>query len=326
MTDVLAQAFSIGMGETAVRFPTPLDRIIHLRTLPNLSGLATRGLTYVATHARERHFETGEVVYDPDEPVSSVHFIVEGRIRVEQDGLHLLDGTPPWAIGFLPVLGSSAVKQNAVAAEPTVTLEISSTDLFEIVEDDFGFLENGIRQLSRQFVTMQAELEKLGLLNRSEPDTVPYPHEALDLVERLELIRGGPYASVNLEPLVQIVRHAEEIRLEPGDVLWEEGTPCTWGVNIAHGVIACSNETRSFRMGPRSVIGSLQSYGGLPHDYRAVAETRVVALRSSAEVFFDVLEDNFTLAIGFLEFLANISLDLSVRLARAREESGEVAA
>lgn len=324
MTDLaLESAFSIGMGETRVRFPTTLDRLIHLRALPNLGGLAGSGLTYVATHAAERHYEPGELVCRPNEPVCSVHFIVEGRIRVEQNGLHLLDAVPPFAIGFFPVLAASDVGQKAVALEPTVTLEISRADLLEIFEDDFGFLENGIRQLSRQFAQTQAELEIRGLLTRSEPKDTPYPHERLDLVDRLELIRYGPYADVNLEPLVQIVRHAPELRLEPGDVLWEEGEIATWGTHIAHGVVACTGEDRSFRMGPGSVIGFLEGTGALPRSYRAVAETRVVALKETTEVFFDVLEDNFTLAIGFLSYLSTMMLDLSMELARAKLSDGE---
>ena len=318
MTDLaFEQAFSIGMGETGAHFPTTLDRLIHLRTLPNLGGLAGRGLTYVATHAAERHYDTGERIYRPEEPVASVHFVVDGKIRVEQEGLHLLDCVSPFAIGFIPVLASSDVGQTATALAPTVTLEVSRADLFEIFEDDFGFLENGLRQLSRQLAQMQARLESRGLLDRSEPEETPYPVRPIDFVERLELIRGGPYAEVNLEPLVQLLRYAEEIRLEPGDVLWEEGEPSTWGANVIHGVVACSSKERTFRMGPRSVVGFIESNGAMPRGYRAVAETRVVALKQTTEVFLDVLEDHFQLAIGYLAFLSRLMLGLSLRAARS---------
>lgn len=324
MTDLaFEQAFSIGMGETGAHFPTTLDRLIYLRTLPTLGGLAGRGLTYIAEHAIERHFGQGELIYRPQEPVSSVHFIVDGRVRVEQEGLHLLDGVSPFAIGFLPVLASSDVGQTATALVPTVTLEVSRADLFEIFEDDFGFLENGIRQLSRQLAQMQAELEARGALTRSEPEETPYPSRPLDLVERLELIRGGPYAEVNLEPLVQLVRQADELRFEPGDVLWEEGEPATWGAHVIHGVVACTSASRSFRMGPKSLIGFIEANGAMARGYRAVAETRVVALEQTTEVFLDVLEDHFDLAIGYLSFLSKLMLGLSVRVAAGKVEQEE---
>jgi len=324
MSDLaLDQAFSIGMGETQVRFPTTLDRLIHLRALPNLGGLLGRGLTYIATHAEERHYEPGDLVYRPEEPVVAAHFIVEGRIRVEQEGLHLLDGVPPFAIGFFPVIARSTVGQKAVAVEPTVTLELSQADLFEVFEDDFGFAETGFRQQSRQLAQMQRELEARGLLTRTEPEERPYPAERLDLVERLELTRRGPFAEVNLEPLVQLARHAEELRLEPGEVLWEEGEASGFGAAIAHGVVECTSGERSFRMGPGSNLGLIESIGLLPRSYRAVAETRVVALEQRSEALLDVLQDNPAMTMGLLTFLSKVLLDLSVRLARAKENDAD---
>ena len=316
----LDQAFGIGIGigEARVRFPTTLDRLIHLRALPNLGGLASTGLTYIATHANERHYKAGELVYRPEEPVTAVHLIVEGGIRVEQEGLHLFDAVPPFATGFFPVIAKSPVGQKATALEATVTLEISQTDLFEILEDDFGSLENGLRQQSRRLAETQRELESRGLLTRSEPEERPYPEEPLDFIERLELTRRGPFSTVNLEPLVQLARLAEEVRYEPGDVLWEAGEASTWGARIVYGVVSCTSVERNFRMGPDSSVGMIESNGHMPRSYRAVAETRVVALTERSDVFLDVLEDHPMVALGLLKFMATALIDNSLRLARAR--------
>lgn len=323
MTDALEQAFGLGVGESEPRFATTLERLIHLRTIPSLGQLAARGLTYVATCATERHFAAGDEIYRPDEVVGAVHFLVEGKVRVEQEGLHLLDGTPPFTIGIFPVLSGSQVGQHAVALEPTVTLELQRQHLFEAFEDDFGFVENAIRQLSRQMVNSQRFLESRGLFERSEPVKAPYPHEPLDLVERLALMGDGIYQDMNIEPFIQLVRASEEIRLEPGDVLWEPGEPSTWGVNIAHGVIACHGDDRSFRMGPGSSLGFLECYGLLHRSYRAVAETKVVAMRQPAEVFFDVLEDNFKLAQGFIGILSSLILRFSLQIAQVKADEEE---
>jgi CRP-like cAMP-binding protein len=319
MSDLaLDQAYSIGIGEAQVRFPTVLDRLIHLRSLQNLGGLAGTGLTFIATHAEERHYAAGDIIYRPGEPVAAAHLIAEGRIRVEQEGVHLLDGVPPFAVGFFPLIANSQVGQSAVAVEPTVTLEVSRADLFEIFEDDFGFLLSALRTQSRQLANTQEELEVRGLLIRSEPEDRPYPTEQLDFVARLELSRRGPYVECNLEPLVQLARQAEELRFEPGDVIWEEGDAATLGATILYGVVECVSEKRSFRMGPGSNIGLIESIGLMPRSYRAVAETRVVALKQGSEVLLDVLEDNPSMAMDLLSFLSKVILDLSLRLARAK--------
>jgi len=318
MSEALDTAFGMGMGEGDLRFPSVLDRLIHLRTLPTLGRLAASGLTYVASHAVERHFEPGELVYSPDRPVDAVHFIAEGRVRVEQEGLHILDGVPPFVIGFFPVLSQSTTGQRAVAVEPTVTLELARPALLEVFEDDFGFLENAIRQMSRQMVEMQRELEARGLLERSTPEQTPYPHEPLDLVERLDLMGRDFYADSNIEPFVQLVRMSQEVRYEPGDLLWETGDPSSWGLNVAHGVVRCEGEDRVFRVGPGSSLGYIECYGVLPRSYRATAETRVVALRQPGEAFIDVLEDHPKLALSVASMMAGFVLGLSLKVAQAQ--------
>ena len=321
MNEALDQALAIGGAEPKLHYPTPLDRLIMLRTLPNLSVVAGRGLTFIAARASENHYDTGELLFRPDEPVTSVHFIAEGKVRVEQEGLHLVDVEAPFGVGFLPILSSSDVGQTTSALEPTVTLAITREDLFEIIEDDPTFMENGIRQLAKQFSELQTELEIAGHVTRSEPEETPYPINELDLVERLDLMLGGPFANVNLEPMVQLARGAEEVRVEAGEVLWEEGDESTCGLHIVHGVVACESATRKFRMGPRSVLGISESHGRIPRSYRAVAETRVVALRSRTEGFFDVLEDNFALASEYLNFMSTITMDLTLKRARLRAEA-----
>ncbi len=109
----------------------------------------------------------------------------------------------------------------------------------------------------------------------------------------------------------------EEVRFEPGDVLWDVGDEATFGVHVVHGTVRCVGDDglRVFPMGPGSVIGYSETLGRLERTYRATAETRVVGLRGSQEAFLDTLEDNAELGRVFMGFLASVLLDLYEKLA-----------
>ena len=117
-----------------------------------------------------------------------------------------------------------------------------------------------------------------------------------------------------------MVRLQEEVRWEPGHVIWEQGDLAEGGFQVVYSVVKCESEERSFRMGPKSVLGFLEANGMLPRSYTAEAETRIVALQSTTEGFFDVLEDNFGLAFGFLSFVSGWVMQLSIRCAEMEAE------
>ncbi|MFK8004228.1 MAG: cyclic nucleotide-binding domain-containing protein [Polyangiales bacterium] len=320
----IGQAYVAGIVAGArIRFPTPLERLIFLRALPNISMMQRGALSYIAQRSEERHFKKGEVIFEYENSVDAVHFVAEGRVSVEQEGVQVATVEPHFAVGFLPVLSSQVIHQRMVALDDTVTLELSAAEVHVVIEEDFAFLETGLRQLSRQLVETQATLEAAGKLKRSEPDEVPYPHDELDIIQRIVTAHKGPLETANLEPLVQLVRQFEEIRVEPGHVFWNEGDEALGGFNIVYGVVSCESERRTFRMGPGSSIGQLEAYGGLQRSYRAVAETKVVALRGTAEGFIDILEDHFELAMATISFIADRLIEMNLQVAQANANKAD---
>lgn len=302
------------------RFIGPIERLLYLRSLPSIGELPPGELASIAHFTRERSFRKGERLLVEGEPADKVFFLVEGRVSMRRGGRALREVEAPFAVGFLPVLANDPSGVEVRAEVDTLALELGADELLDAFEDSFTLLEGGIRQLSKQLVELQRELELRGSITREEPTETPYPEQELDLVQRLVLMRKtGPYREASLDPLVEMARRATEVRHEPGDVLWREGEPSTWGMHIAHGVVRCTGDggKRVFRMGPGSVVGYIETYAGLPRGYEAIAETRVVGLRGDTEAFFDTLEDNFELGMAFIGFLAQLLTRLYDRLAEA---------
>lgn len=308
------EIYALGLGETSDRFAGPLQRLLYLRASPNLSAIRGLELTALAQHSREHFFPEGSVVYDGGPEVVSAHFIVEGTVDLPLNDVPYRTIDAPWALGMLPMF--AGVGAHAVARHDTRTLEIGRDRLFEVMEDNFRFLHGALAQLLVQFGEAQRTLELRGQLVRSAPESVPYPDGELDIVQRIGILRRGPYANVNLEPLAELARRAQELRVEDGHVLWREGDPSSWGCHIVHGVARCIGEhgQRNFEMGPGSVIGYFESHAGNPRPYTATVEGSFVALTGTSETFFNVLEDNFELGMGFLAFLSRGLLELYAKL------------
>ena len=312
----------LGVDDRVSRFDDPLERLLYMRVESQLLSLPGHELSLLAKHSEERYFEAGSRLMREGGAAPAVHFLVEGRVTMRRGGVIYKDISAPGMVGMIPVLSQDPAGVEAVAEDDAVTLEIAADIMLDIVEDNFRFMAGALRATSSQMLTCQRELEVAGLFQRSEPEEVPYPDAALDLVQRLGMMRRGIYAQVNLEPLLELIASAEEIRLEPGTVLWEVGDTSDFSVHVVYGVIACEEPdgARNFRMGPGSLVGVLEANANQPRSYKAVTETRLVAIRSRADSFYDVLEDHTELGMGLLGFLTAELIRLQVRLAKSKLE------
>jgi CRP-like cAMP-binding protein len=308
---------NMAFGESPQRFATALDRLLYLKTILDLADLSPRALSYIAQRSTERTFEIGDHLYEPDRPVESVHFVIDGRVAVEEAGAPLMQVAGRARLGFLAVLAPREVRWDATALEPTHTLELSAEDLHLTLQTDATFMETGIRKLSRRMIQMQGELGKRGLLHRSEPIQTAMPRYPLDPIERLSRLRVGPHANTNVEALFELAESLSERRYQAGDLIWGEGDDAEVGLHVVHGVVRCGEGDQSFRMGAGSIIGELEALAAMGRRYRAVAESQVVALAVSREAFLDIAEANFGLAKGFVSFISGSLLDLQSKLAQA---------
>jgi CRP-like cAMP-binding protein len=289
------------------RFIGPVDRLLYLRSTMNATALSADDLYAMAQHLEERFFRKGSLLLSEGNYTDRIFLLVEGTVALRRGGRTYRVITPPGTAGLLAALSRNPIGTEARAEDDCLVLEMSIDDLYNSLEDSFDFLMSLIRAFTRDTAELQRRLELSGKLIRDEPVITPYPERPLDLVQRLVIIgRGGPFQNASLNALAEVAEKAAEVRLEAGTTLWREGDFSEYGINIVHGIVRCTGDDgrREFRMGPGSVIGTLETLGQLPRGYTAVAESRVVALRPNIEVLLDTLEDNVKLGRSFLAFLA----------------------
>jgi len=292
--------------EAKVRFVSPLERVLFLRTVFSLRELDTREMARVAQHTKERFFRKGARIFTRGQPVESLHVVVEGRIGVEGAEHGETTMGPQEVLGFLSLLAQWPEGTDAVAEADTTTLEIDADDMNYMLEDSFAHVQLSIRDMAKSMLEERMEIAEGTYLAPAE-GLLECPDRELDLVEKLLFLRRGTALQLaNMDSLIEISQGMVEHRFRAGEVLWRPGDAGGFVCLLVDGTVECRIEKngRLFRAGPGYPLGNLESLAGERRWYTATAEGPIVALRGETDAFLDILEDHFEMTMGFLAAMA----------------------
>ncbi len=187
-----------------------------------------------------------------------------------------------------------------------MALVLRAEDLEKVFEDHFEILLSQIRHLAGQILEARIKIPDgtfLASRRGPKPDTLA----GIDLIDRILYLRqGDSFNHVNLDALVEMAVRLRETRFEANTQLWRLGDPSNFAYILVEGTVCgnCDEGRRRFRAGPGYPLGNLESICQAPRWYEAVTETAVVALEADTNVFLDVLEDHFAMAMGYVSGLA----------------------
>jgi CRP-like cAMP-binding protein len=282
------------------------DRMLALRSLPNFSGLRDESLLQAAEHARERRFRAGETLFVEGTPVDRIYIVVSGAVTSSRRGKSFMVITGNGAVGVLAAVSGDPLGWHAVADRDTLTLEIPAEVFLSNLREDFGLLRNALRIMSGMALASRgnlpikpdpARIVELGVL----PDRDP------TLAERIIRLRSipGPFATANMDALIEVCRLMKLHRVEPGHVFFEVGDPSSYTLRIVYGRVRCTAASgEHVDVGDKMVLGALDGWAGAPRSYSARAETHVVCYQTPAEEFMSVLEMHPSLAMTMLRGIA----------------------
>ncbi len=297
------------MPETGRLLP-PLERMLHLKRVPMLSGLPSSEIAIVADAACERFFPKGALVYREGEPVGSVHFVVQGALATNRRGVRLGRAGPGSGVGGLAIFSGDPLGSEVVAEEDSLTLELDRDAVAEVLEDRYPILQHILREMSRRAIDLvtRFKLDPSAGIPESPAD-IPQGGD-IDLVNRIFFLRRmAVFRRSSITALAEMAREMAQVRFEPGTVLWHEGEPSPAIFLLRSGrVRAAGSSGVAFRPGPGFPLGALEALGEVPRFYEAVAETPVVALQGHMGVVVDAFEDNFGMAMEYLAVLAQSTL------------------
>ena len=291
-----------------------VERILSLKRIPILAGLAPEDLAVVAEHGRERFFAKGGVLLREGEPIPALYAVLDGKVHLERNGRvmgHVNSG------GFVGGPGMFARDPQGLAATAetdTLVLELEADAALEIFEDSFPILHHVLREVCRGLIDLIRRLPPhlyRDIFPRAEASYVPTGD--LDLVERLLYLRKvSPFVQSSISALAELSRGMAEVVFPPATRLWQDGEASGTVLMVVSGTVTCGARKGEavFTTGPGAPLGALESMAERPRWHSATTETRVTALQGSIEGLIDVFEDNFDMAMDYLAAMARAQIRL----------------
>jgi CRP-like cAMP-binding protein len=265
------------------------ERMLMLRSIPSFSAVDDAGLAYLAQRARQMEASPGDVLREQGQPSAHGWILLKGAVRTVRDGQLVNVVEAPGVLGLLSVAArdEGGVRAEVIAQSQLLEVPIEATN--ELMESNFSFARNVLRNLSRHLLDVRGNLPARTDFERTKPP--PRWPDPMTWVDRLRSVRAhGVFANVNMEAAVDLARSTHAVRLETGQVLWEAGDLPDVGFRVLHGQISCATEGGSVRVGDGFALGVLEMFADIPRQYRAQVVEEGRALRFDADVFLGVLE------------------------------------
>ena len=295
----------------------PVERVLFLRRVRGFTTLPPADLAVLGECARERVTKRGAALLRAGEPVSAVHLILEGRVRIRRRGRELGIAERGVVVGGGLLLSRDPEGLEAVAQTDTVTLELDRESVLDALEDRFGIFRSVLREMSRELVHLLVEnpAELARAPGAAEPRS-PIEGE-IDLADRVLLLRNhSPLQACSIDALANVAQRAEELTSPIGHALWRAGDRAQQMLFVVSGAIRCVPlRGVPFRFGPSQGLGALEALAGVPRWHDAIVEEPVVALQIDVEHVLDLLEDNVDVGIEVLSYLGRTSVEIQERIA-----------
>jgi CRP-like cAMP-binding protein len=241
--------------------------------------------------------------------------VVDGLVGVERAASQPLQIHAGGTVGFLELLARLERGVTARALTNTLTIELGWDAQLEVCEQYFSVLHAYVRFLARQLVS---QMKRSGAPFGAAKHEIGPGQDAgrqLDLVDRvLALAAAESFAPRNMDAIVELARHVDEVRYEPARTLWKRGDEAQEFVLITSGTVQCSRKREhEWSAGFRIALGMHEALAGRARWYDAESVTPVTGLRIHIEPFLDMLEDHFELAVDVMGRMAAQVLELSDR-------------
>lgn len=298
--------------EGKIRFVSPLDRAIFLKSVDGLQDISARDLATLAQSVEEVRFSKGDVVTRVGERVDDSYLVVDGTLRMHlPENLGTSDFSRGDRMGTLYMLGGLEEGFHSEAISDSVALKLNRDSLMELFEDHFEILHSVLRMVARRTLAIRSQIPHGSYLTASAGAANPEDLD-LTLVPRLlNMRRGFLFKRANMDALVEIARAATIQEFSGGTRLWSRGHQSGFLDILIKGKVRCEvEENRIFHAGPGYPLGNLESQASEPRWYDAIVEEPVIAIRNESDILFDIFEDHFDLAADYLAAAASGLLKL----------------
>jgi AAA family ATP:ADP antiporter len=138
------------LDDGGTRMLTPVEVILHLRSLAIFERLSTRQLAELATVVKEETHPAGAEIVREGDFDDCMFLIVEGQVDIIREGRRLAQLVPRDFFGEMAVFDGETRSATAAAATPVHLLRLERQDLFLVMDEQPGIAITICQTLSRR--------------------------------------------------------------------------------------------------------------------------------------------------------------------------------
>lgn len=289
----------------------PMERAVHLRTLPLFDAMRTAQVVGLAQLAEERQLAAGRVLQERGRAVRGLAVLLDGVVRVEREGADPVLIEAPHPIGVLELLADQPSPTRLIAARPLSLLVLDASRWWDVLEEEFAIVVQLRAALGRALAARQS----LDLVDRAAPagDDGDDAAASDPVGQLLRLYRVPLLRAFGVAVLDALVRGGEPPRTyAAGATLFRPGDRAEHLLAVTRGTIACRAADGSAACAETgALLGANAALSGLPQAHEARAATASAAVALDARRVWDLAEDHFHVARALLAHAARrlVALD-----------------
>jgi len=122
-----------------------IEKVVFLESVVLFSYCTADELVRIEAIAKERRFESGEVVYRTDEPADALYCVVSGEIAVEEPDRPPRTAGPTAPLGVEEILSGRLRQGTATASRESLLLAIDAEDFFDLLSNNIEIVKSLFR-------------------------------------------------------------------------------------------------------------------------------------------------------------------------------------
>ena len=286
-----------------------------LRNVPLFDFTHVDELFRLARLGRQVRYEKGRAVYERGELVSSIQFLLDGRVSIA-GAIGVQEIPAPAALGFEELLEGSPMAAAITATERSITLALTADEFLALLSENVELAEGIFRML-------------IATHNLTAGHTLIHGNLPLDMkdaahlrpVDRVLLLQSSPLlAQATAAQLWRLSSIARETTVASGAEALSKGSEAAILI-VLSGSLQVTTPASSGTATAGDVIGMYETLAGAAVAATITAATESRLLRIDRAGLFELLADHTDLLQGIFSMLLRSARSAAASAPR-RDESG----
>jgi AAA family ATP:ADP antiporter len=275
--------------------PLPAVELVdRLRRVPLFDFTHIDEMFRLARLGRQVRYEKGRAVYERGEVVTSVQFLLDGRVTVT--GGHDIEA--PAALGFEQLLEGSPMPYAITASDRAITLSLTADEFLALLSENVELAEGIFRML---IATRQLGKGHTLIHGSLPPDLKASAH--LQSVDRALLLQSSPLlAHATAAQLWRLSAISREVKIAAGAEALGKGGEAAILV-VLSGSLRVEGTDQAGTATAGDVIGMYETLAGSPIHAAVTANNDSNILRIDRGGLFELLADHTDLLQGIFSIL-----------------------